>query len=128
MARLWQDRELGLVWLRLGVGGAFIHFGALALLAGPARWARMGGVVRHLGISFFPEGWGFLLAFLALAGGVGLLLGFWFRPFCLILAIGLTLAAYLNWRHGGGGVEAVVRVLVVTGLLFTGPGRYGMGR
>lgn len=129
MGRSGLDRDLGLLLLRLAIGGVFTHFGAVALLAGPPRWSRLGAAARLPELAFFPELGGLLLALGALAGGIGLLLALWFRPFCLLLTAALAIAAWGSWAHSGAAaVEALARVLLIAGLFFTGAGRYGLGR
>ena len=95
---MWKNlsnfRDGALLFLRVALGGFFIYAHGWPLLAGGlARWKVTGLAMRHLGISFWPGYWGFMAAF-AESVGVGLLmLGLFFRPSALLLAVTLSVAA-----------------------------------
>lgn len=62
-------------WLfraRIALGGLFTLLGCVKLLAGPARWIKLGGAMTFLGIDAFPLAWGLAAAIAELVCGLSL--------------------------------------------------------
>ena len=132
---MWKNlsnfRDGALLFLRVALGGFFIYaHGWPQLAGGLAKWKVTGLAMRHLGISFWPGYWGFMAAF-AESVGVGLLmLGLFFRPSALLLAVTLGVAALSEYRAHGldTAAHALELALVFTALIFIGPGKYSLDK
>ncbi|WP_347158479.1 DoxX family protein [Pontibacter chitinilyticus] len=88
----YKYQDTGLLILRLGVGVAFILHGFPKLAGGPEHWAQIGQAMQVTGVTFAPTFWGFMAGFSEAAGGLMLLLGLLFRPFCLLLLLTMLVA------------------------------------
>ena len=122
-------RNLGLLILRLGVGVSFMLHGAPKMFGGPATWEKLGGAMGALGISVAPTFWGFMAAFSEFAGGIFVILGFYFRPAVLLMTI--TMAVALNMHVAKGDPfttysHALELAVVFLGLAFVGPGKFSI--
>ena len=132
---MWSNlsnyRDAALLLFRLIFGSFFIYVHGLPKLAGGlARWKVLGASMRHVGITFWPGFWGFMAAFSETIGIGLLILGFCFRPSCLLLVITMSVAAYSEYRaHGlGDASQAFELALVFATLIFIGPGKYGLDK
>ncbi len=129
---LGKYRDAGLLMMRLGLGAAFIIHGLPKLTGGPKIWAALGRSMGLLGIDFFPAFWGFMAAATEGIGGIFLILGFCYRPVCLLLTFTmavatLTLAAPKD--HDFKIYSNPLKLAVVfLGLAFVGPGRFSIDK
>jgi len=131
LTSLTRFRDVGLLLLRIGLGLVFIFHGWPKLVAGPDRWVELGGAMAHLGITFYPLGWGLLAALGELGGGILFLLGFLFRPACAVLFFTMLVATiyliqstgnFTQWSH------PVSLAIVFASMFLIGPGRYSLDR
>ncbi len=122
--------DVGLLVIRLGLGVMFIMHGWPKMMAGPDRWAGLGGAMGNLGITFAPAMWGFLAAFAELVGGAMLIVGLLVRPFAAMMCFTMFVAAVMHITGGhefgkwAWPVEAGVAFL---GLTIAGGGRVALG-
>ena len=126
-------RGLALLVIRLGIGFSMLAFhGYGKLTGGPETWARVGGSMQNLGITFAPVLWGFMAAFAEFFCSILLMLGVLFRPAAALLAFTMFVAIL---RHLGlpagepgagwkGASHALELFVVYLGLLLAGAGRY----
>jgi putative oxidoreductase len=119
-------KSLGLLIARLGLGVSFVLHGYPKMFGGPERWEQIGGAMRGVGIDVLPTFWGFMAAFAEFGGGILMILGFYFRPAVLLMAI--TMAVALRMHIGKGdpfGVysHALELGIIFICLLFVGPGK-----
>jgi putative oxidoreductase len=122
--------DLGLLVIRLGIGGLFAgFFGLHKVMGGPDQWAALGKNMGLLGIQFLPTFWGAIAAFSELLGGALLVLGLLFRPGCLLLCGVMIVATVHNFDAGKGMMGASASIIpgvAVLGLLLAGPGRFSL--
>lgn len=126
-----EYRDEGLLLLRLGLGVMFLLHGWPLLAGGPEKWAGLGGAMAALGIRGLPTLWGLAAALIEFCGGLCLILGAFFRPAVLLLAVTMAVAANHHLARGdglAGASHALELCIVFLGLSLTGPGRYGLRR
>ena len=129
---LGKYRDAGLLFLRLGLGSAFIIHGLPKLTGGPKLWAGIGKSMSHLGIDFLPIFWGFMAATTEGIGGILLILGFCHRPVCLLLAFTMvvaTLTKASGKRTDFGAYSHPLEMAVVfVSLAVIGPGKLSIDK
>lgn len=121
-------KDIALLVARIGIGFTFIYVHGLPKISGGVeRWSQIGGAMKSLGITFYPEFWGFMAGFAEFFGGIAILLGLLFRPFALLLIINLFVAMFSNigkqWLQVTYPLEVMLFMFV---MLFTGPGKYSI--
>lgn len=129
-SKLGRYQHTALLILRLGLGAMMIYHGYPKLMGGPARWAGLGTAMQRFGLHDFPAFWGFMAAIAEAIGGLCLVVGFAFRPACLLLVITMLVAAM---KHIGAGpfseaTHAIELGFVFIALFIIGPGRYSVDR
>jgi putative oxidoreductase len=129
LTALSKYKDFGLLFLRIGIGGMFIFHGAPKMFGGPERWEGLGASMANVGIEFAPVFWGFIASFSEFIGGICLLLGLFFRPVCILLAITMAIAASGHLSRGEGlrgAAHAIEDGIVFLSLIFIGPGKYSL--
>jgi putative oxidoreductase len=128
---LSQYRDIGLLFLRLGIGTTMVFHGLPKLQGGLATWEKLGHAMGNLGVHFFPAFWGFSSATVETLGGVLILLGFCFRPVTMLLVFNFIVATILlykanstfeNWSH------PAELLIIFFSLIFIGAGKYSIDR
>ena len=117
--------DLGLLVIRLGIGGFFVlFFGLQKIKAGPQMWEGLGKALGPFGIHFWPTFWGFMATMGEFGGGLLFLLGIFFRPGCALLLCVMTVATVTVFPKGmaGGAFTPICVGITVLGLLLAGPG------
>lgn len=126
-------KDAGLLVIRLVIGGSvMIFYGFGKISGGPEMWAKVGGSMSHLGISFLPAFWGFMAAFAEFFGSLLLILGVLFRPAALMMVFTMLVAVitHVNMPEGSAGAgwagasHALELLGVYVGLYLIGPGKY----
>ena len=131
LSKLGNYKNLGLLIIRVGLGIMFIYHGYPKLIGGEKAWEKLGGSMQYLGIHFLPAAWGLLSAVVETIGGLLLILGFLFRPVCVLMILNLIVAAVMHFNTGGGMMEAshaIEDAIVFAGLVFIGPGEYSIDK
>ena len=129
IAKLLKNRDLGLLILRLGLGGMYVFHGFPKLMAGPEGWERLGASMAYLGINFFPVFWGFMASSAESLGGLFIIFGWYFRISNFFLLITMFVAGFQHLAKGQGlgqASHAIELGVVFLALIFIGPGRYVM--
>ncbi len=130
-SNLGKYKNTGLLFMRIGLGTMFIFHGYPKLLGGPEQWTAVGGAMKHLGVNFFPVGWGLLAAVTETFGGFLVIMGLAFRPATLLLAITMLVATTMHLKSGdglNGASHALEAAIVFLGLTFIGPGKYSVDK
>lgn len=122
--------DIGLLFLRVGIGVMFIvAHGLPKLVGGPEKWAVVGGAMSFIGITAVPALWGFLATLAELGGGLLLILGKWVRPASAAMLFTMLVAATMHLTRGdglGAASHPIEAAVFFVGLLFLGGGRYGL--
>jgi len=131
---LGKFRDFGLLFMRVGLGLAYMIHGSSKMFGGPERWSELGGSMQHLGlgVDLGPTTiWGFMAAFSEFAGGILLILGFLFRPATLLLLFTMIVATITLFKSGqdyNAFSHPLKMALVFFGLLFVGAGRFSIDK
>ncbi len=130
-SRLSRYTNTGLLILRLGVGAMMIVHGFPKLKSGPEGWHKLVESMGIFGIHDFPTFWGFMAAFAEGIGGLLFLVGFMFRPACLLMLMTM-LVAVAHHMKGGDSLQIASHAIEL-GVLFIamfliGPGRYSIDK
>lgn len=131
LTQLTKFRDFGLLFLRAGIGAAFIYNSRGLMFGGPAAWHKLGLAVTYVGMHLWPTFWGFMAAFSQFFGAILLILGFCFRPATILLAITMAVAATMHLRSGDGFMKAswaLEMAILFFSLIFIGPGRYSVDK
>jgi putative oxidoreductase len=123
--------DLGLLVGRVGLGILFMLHGWPKLAGGQAGWERLGHAMAALGITFLPKFWGLAAGLTEFGGGILLILGFVFRPACLLIAFDMFVAFVSLFKSGRGFLEysrPLEMLCVFVILLFVGPGKHSFDR
>ena len=130
---MFQRPDLGLFIIRAALAGILIYAGWGKFQGGEAALNAVGANIKYIGmepgtnnvVTFF---FGILAAGAELLGGVLLLAGFLFRTATVPLMGTMLVATLYKFQTTSGdftqyGYPLLV-LLVLIGLLFTGPGKY----
>jgi putative oxidoreductase len=127
LTNLSKYSDFGLLFLRVGLGVAFMAHGLPKLSGGAETWEKLGS---NVGLPM-PVVFGFLAALSEFVGGLMLIAGAYFRV-AVILLIGTMAGALLFHLKAGDGFlkysHALESLIVFIGLLFVGPGKYSVDR
>ena len=124
-----KHRHTGLLILRIGIGLMFILHGAPKLFGGAEKWEKLGMAMATLGIGFMPAFWGFMAAISEFFGGICLILGFVFRPACILMTITMLVATISHLSRGdglSGASHAIELGIVFLSLILIGAGKYSL--
>lgn len=131
LGKLGNYKNFGLLIVRMGLGIMFIYHGFPKLAGGVEGWRALGSATKYVGITFLPVIWGLLSAVVETFGGFLLIIGWAFRPVCLLLFINMLVAVAMHLgKHDGWGEasHAIEDAVVFAGLLFVGPGSYSVDK
>jgi putative oxidoreductase len=143
-AFLSRNRDAGLLMLRLTLGALFLWaHGWAKLTGGIDGWRGIGSAMSSVGITFWPVFWGFMATMAETAGIVLFIIGFAFRPACLLVAFTMAIAGVYMWHHPlkpiglpdsaslgalGSASHAWELGLVFFSMIFIGPGKYSVDK
>ncbi|HYG37935.1 MAG TPA: DoxX family protein [Cytophagales bacterium] len=122
-------KDFGLLVMRIGVGAMMVVHGYPKVLGGPDYWEKVGVNMRNIGVDFLPVFWGAMAAGTEAFGGLLLILGYFFRPTCLLLVFTMIVAAISHFSRGQGVNEAshaIALGFAFFGLMFIGPGKHAL--
>ncbi len=129
---LSQYRDLGLLFLRLGIGVMMILHGWPKLAGGLPEWEKVGGAAGYIGIHFLPWVWGFMAAMTETIGGLLIVLGAGFRPVTMLLTFNFIVATAMVYHTSKGEFISWSRpaemLILFFSLIFIGAGKYSVDR
>ena len=126
---LGKYKDAGLLLLRVGLGAMFIMHGWPKIIGGPEMWQGLGGAMANLGVTAVPVVWGFLAALSEFGGGICLVLGFVFRPACLLMLFTMIVATIHHLKAGDGvatASHAIEDGVAFLAMFLLGPGKYSV--
>lgn len=130
MVFLAKYREAGLLIMRVSLGVLFIILTGPVLLSA-SRWANFGSAIKNIGFSSNYQVWGFIGALAGCLGGALMIFGLFFRP-GVLLVLAITLVHMLGVLDRSGtfraALGAIELALILSGLLFVGPGKYSVDK
>ena len=124
-----KTKDLGMLIPRLAIGSIFILVYGWSKITNPSMWGQLGGAMKNLGITWYPEFWGFMAAFAEVAGAICLILGFLFRPAALIMAFDMFVATLFHFsKHDPWMMPAVPIAFgcMFLAFFFIGPGKFSI--
>jgi len=129
---LSKYRDAGILFLRIGLGAAFILHGWPKIEGGPETWIKIGSAMKFIGVDFLPVFWGFMAAISETLGGVLIILGFLFRPAAFLLTFTMTIAAVMLYHTTGANFTEWSRpaemAVIFFSLILIGAGRFSIDR
>jgi putative oxidoreductase len=129
---LGKYRDIGVLILRLCLGLLFCLHGLPKLEGGPKHWAVDGHAMGLLGIHFFPAFWGFMAAVTECIGGILLVIGFAYRPVCLMLTFTMIVVS-VKMHHEKVSFQEIASgpiemACVCFSMALVGPGRFSIDK
>lgn len=130
---LARYRDTGLLLLRVGIGICFMAHG-WGKISNPGSWEGLGHAVGALGFTVPPavaKGFGFMAALSEFGGGICLILGFLFRPACILMACTMVVALAVHLKKGDPFQiysHALESLILFASLVFIGPGKISIER
>jgi putative oxidoreductase len=121
--------DIGVLLFRLGVGGMFMWHGFPKISGGVETWSALGKSMEVFGITLAPAFWGFMSGFAEFVGGFLLVIGFLYRPACLLLVSNMLVAFTTQMLSGAGLMKASQSFedgFSFCAAFFIGPGKYSL--
>jgi putative oxidoreductase len=119
------DKNIGLLVMRIGLGGIFLLHGILKL-------AYMSTTINFFGQLGFAPVWAWVVALVEVIGGLMILIGAFTWVAGLLLAV-VMVVAFVRVKLPLGGMQAfmagevdIVLFIMAIGLGLSGPGRYAV--
>lgn len=117
--RSWQNTDTGLLVLRIGVGLVFIF-------AGYMKVKDLDMTVAMFGSMNIGAFWAYLVSFVELLGGIGILVGLYNRLSAKLLAITMIVATYIVRNDMTMVMTPLILVFANIALLLAGAGKYSL--
>ena len=131
----FRQPDLGLIIVRISVGLIFLYAGYNKFLGGEETLNAIGANIKYIGLDVGTNNistlfFGVLAAAAETIGGLMLVIGYFFRTSSFFLVITMLVATLLKLDTSVPELPEfgfpMIMGLVTFGLLFTGPGRYGL--
>jgi len=122
--------EVGLLILRIALGGIMISAGISKFSGGADTLKGVGSSMAIFGLGFAPLMWGVMAATAEAVGGLLVLIGVFTRWAAFFLFGTMVVAVAVKLDGGGSLVKdagyPLTMAAVSLALIFTGPGRYAV--
>lgn len=122
-----QAKNLGLLFLRVGIGLIFMRHGIPKLFAGLETWQWLGSQMSNLGIHFAHPFWGFAVGCAESFGGLCLILGLGTRIATSFMAFVMFVALVMHLTKGDAWAmlaHPLSLLVVFVALIIMGAGSY----
>jgi putative oxidoreductase len=121
-----DNKDLGLLLLRIGIGMAFMAHGYPKLFMG-----GVAGLTKGLAAAGIPGGLfaAYLSGIAEFFGGIALALGLFFRPLTVVMAFNMLVALLFHLNLGDPYVKyshALESGILFISLIFVGPGKFSL--
>jgi putative oxidoreductase len=121
-----DNKNIGLLLLRIGIGIAFMVHGYPKLFMGGAV-----GLAKGLAAAGIPGGLfaAYLAGIVEFFGGIALILGIFFRPLTVVLAFNMLVALIFHLNLGDSFIKyshALESGILFIALIFVGPGKFSL--
>ncbi len=114
--------SMGMLLVRLGVGGIFLSHGW-------SKLTNMEGTIAFFGQLGFDPLIAYVVAIAELLGGISMILGIFTRWSGVGLALIMLGALFLvKFKNGFSGEFELLLLLTALGISFSGPGKYSLER
>jgi putative oxidoreductase len=123
------DIDLGLLILRVGLGGMMLTHGVPKLLKGPDLWPKLGSVIEVTGINVGQSFFGAAAVGAETLGALLVILGWRARPAAFTVVLTMAVAAMMHIDKGDGWSTVSHPIEVGFGFLaiaIAGAGRYSL--
>lgn len=120
---LLEQKSIGLLLLRLFLGGVMVYYGILGLAGGPERWEGVGSAMALFGIEFLHVVFGFLAKAVEAIGGLLVFAGVFFRPALISLVLVMAVAVFFLISNDRDPRFPMSLVVISISLMLTGPGK-----
>lgn len=132
MMKITNNKDVGLLLLRVVIGISMFAFHGLPKLAGGSQaWAKLGQSMQLIGIHFLPTVWGFSAALVESVGALLFIIGFQTRINSVLLAFTMLMATIMHMAAGDGwsrSSHAIELMAVFVAYAFIGAGRYSVDK
>lgn len=128
---LSRYRDIGLLFLRVGVGVMMVIHGWPKLAGGIHEWEKLGRATSAFGINLFPEFWGFASAMVETIGGILIVIGWYFRPIAILMTFNFLVATVQMFKTSNQFIEwsrPAEMLILFFSLIFIGAGKYSVDR
>ena len=100
-----EDRNIGLLILRIFVGAGISSHGFSKIFAGPKGWEAIGKTVGKIGLNFAPTFWGFMAAFGEFFGVMFLALGLFTTISAFLILCTMLVASFVAHKGAAFAVR-----------------------
>lgn len=122
-----DNKDLGILIFRIGIGVAFLLHGIPKLTGGEAVWIKVGSAMSYVGVHQYHMYWGLLAAMAEVVGGICLATGIFFRTALFSLLFTMIVATVMKISKGMSFVEyshSLELGIVLLSFIFIGVGKY----
>lgn len=117
----WQNKSVGLLVLRIGVGAIFVFSGYMKV-------SDLAGTIAFFGTLGFAPFWAYLVSFVELIGGIAVLLGIHTRIAAKLLTIIMIVAIYELRGNLQMAMTPISVFFSTLALTLAGGGKYSLSR
>ena len=132
MNKLTNNKDLGLLLIRVAIGICMFAFHGLPKLSGGVNtWTKIGQTMQTIGINFLPTFWGFSAALVESIGALLFIIGLQTRISSVFLAFTMLMACVMHFSKGdswSSTSHAIELMTIFIAFAFMGPGRYSVDK
>jgi Predicted membrane protein len=118
--------EIGLTFIRIGIGLLFIKHGWTKVMGGKETWMYLGLQMKNFGITFAHESWGLAASCAEFFGGIALVLGSGTRFFATLMACVMAVAVSKHITDSQDFMHPLALLIIFVGFIIAGAGSYSL--